>query len=374
MPMRVLFNADYPLSGDRVLLYYPPTEATLDEAVATVSHLVTAAARPSEKAHPTLAVFRMKEPAISLGRFQNAHVALNTAAGLPAPVVRRLTGGPAAWMGAGSVYLALVIPNWPLWLPAATVRGLPKLVQDMVLGALRKDGFSLSMSAADSVTKRGFEVGRMGFDVLDHTIIVELQLGMTEAVTLPEEHAGYPALSEDAFPRRTKHLAELLETRELPAFPLSYATSVAEALFRENFEVRESAFSWLERTRVEGLRPRFVEAEAAPASPATSGPELSSRPHEDYIGFVHATVTFNAQMQFTSVRIFGDFLADSPGIAELEHRLRFTEVSRRNIAQIIDEVLGAPHHVILGLKRLGSVLEALMDAAARHDRWDVMNN
>lgn len=214
----------------------------------------------------------------------------------------------------------------------------------------------------------------MGFDILDSTALVELQLGMTESVALPEEHGGYPALSEDAFPRRTKHLTELLETRELPAFPLSYATNVAEALFREKFEVRQSAVSWLERTRIDGLRPRFVEAEAAPASPAATGPELMSRPHEDYIGFVHAAVTFNPQMQFSSVRIYGDFLADSAGIAELEHRLRWTEVSRRNIAQIIDEVLGAPGHIILGLKRLGSVLEAIMDAASRHDHWDVMNN
>ena len=374
MPMRVLYNADYPLSGDRVLLYYPPTEVTLEDAVAATSHIVSSAARPSEKAHPALAIFRLKEPAISLGRFQHPHVALNAAAGLPVPVVRRLTGGPATWMGAGSVYLSLVIPNWPLWFPSAGVRGLPKLVHDLVLGALRKDGFSLSMSAADSVTKRGFEVGRMGFDVVDATALVELELGMSESVALPEEHNGYPALSEEAFPRRTRHLAELLEARELPSFPLPFATSVAEALFREKFEVRESAFSWLERTRIEGLRQRFVEAEAAPASPATSGPELMSRPHEDYIGFVHAAVIFNAQMQFSSVRIFGDFLADSPGIAELEHRLRWTEVSRRNVAQIIDEVLGAPGHIILGLKRLGSVLDAIMDAASRHDRWDAMNN
>ncbi|PKN47346.1 MAG: hypothetical protein CVU59_03200 [Deltaproteobacteria bacterium HGW-Deltaproteobacteria-17] len=371
MSMRVLYNADYPLSGDRTLLYYPPCETTLNDAVATTSHLVASMSRPSEKVFPTLAVFRMSEPAVSLGRFQHPTVALNTGSGLPAPVVRRLTGGPAAWMGTGSVYLSLIIPNWPLWFPSGGLRSLPKLLNDMILGALRKDGFSLSMSAADSVTKRGFEVGRMGFDVVDNTALLELQLGTQESIALPPELCGYPALSEDAFPRRSRTLAELLETRELPSFPPSFARAIGEALFHEKFDVRDSAFTWLERTRIDGLKPRFLEAEVLPAS---AGSELMSRPHEDYIGFVHAQVTFNAQMQFSSVRIFGDFIADSAGIAELEHRLRWTEINKRNVALIIDEVLGAPGHIILGLKRLGSVLEAIMDAASRHDHWDVMNN
>ena len=370
--MRVLFNADYPLSGDRVLLYYPPCPATLNEAVATTAHIVSAMSRPSEKAFPTLSVFTMSEPAISLGRFQHPSVALNLTAGLPAPVVRRLTGGPTSWMGAESVYLSLVIPNWPLWLQVAGIRNVPKLLNDMILGALRKDGFSLSMSAADSVTKRGFEVGRMGFDILDTTAVLELQLGARETVALAPEYNGYPALSEDAFLRRSRFLADLLETRELPSFPHSYAHSVGEALFREKFEVRDASFSWLEKTRIDGLKSRYLEAEVLPAS--TSPEPLMSRPHEDYIGFVHAQVTFNAQMQFSAVRIFGDFIADSPGITELEARLRWTEINKRNVALIIDEVLGAPGHIILGLKRLGSVLEAIMDAASRHDHWDVMNN
>jgi hypothetical protein len=314
----------------------------------------------------------MSEPAICLGRFQHPTEALNTTVGLPAPVVRRLTGGPAAWMGTESIYLALVIPNWPLWFPAGGLRAIPKLLNDMILSALRKDGFSLSMSAADSVTKRGFEVGRMGFDVVDSTAVLELELGTRESIALPAEHNGYPALSEDAFPRRSRTLAELLETRELPAFPHTFAQAVGESLFREKFEVRESTFSWLEKTRIDGLKPRFIEAEVLPAS-IGPGP-LMSRPHEDYIGFVHAQVTFNAQMQFSSVRIFGDFIADSPGIAELEHRLRWTEINKRSVALIIDEVLGAPGHIILGLKRLGSVLEAIMDAASRYEHWDVMNN
>ena len=78
-----------------------------------------------------------------------------------------------------------------------------------------------------------------------------------------------------------------------------------------------------------------------------------------------AQVTFNAQMQFSAVRIFGDFIADSPGITELEARLRWTEINKRNVALIIDEVLGAPGHIILGLKRLGSVLEAIMGVLDR---------
>jgi len=71
------------------------------------------------------------------------------------------------------------------------------------------------------------------------------------------------------------------------------------------------------------------------------------------------------------VSIGGDFVADSPGIALLENRLRFTDVNKRNIALIIDEVLGAPEHFILGVKRLGTLLDAILDAAARNDAWNV---
>ena len=40
-------------------------------------------------------------------------------------------------------------------------------------------------------------------------------------------------------------------------------------------------------------------------------------------------------------------------------------VKRRPVALVIDDVLGAPEHVIMGIRRLGSILEAILDASRR---------
>ena len=115
----------------------------------------------------------------------------------------------------------------------------------------------------------------------------------------------------------------------------------------------------LDKERITGLLDRVD----VPAESELEGYNVS-RLIEDYIGFVQAACVTNEGGVLQEVRIFGDFLADATGIELLEEKLRWTPIKKRPIALTIDDILGSQDHVILGLKRLGSILEAIMDAAS----------
>ncbi len=366
--MRVIHNQDTPQTADRLLLFHPPVDAPLDMAVASARHAFSSLNRIQEPDRPRLLVFRMSEPAISLGVFQDPQTALDSSASFQVPVVQRLSGGPATWMGAGSYYVVLVLPNWPALFNHVETPKLTKNLMEIFISAMRKINLSLTMSPCEAIIKKGLEVGRITFNLHRKNLLMEFSLGIREPLALAPGLNGYPSLSTEACVRKPGCLQDIPEIREMPVFGESFARAMAEILFHDRHRFQESEFSWLEKTRIENLRSRTqvpVTPESLPVPDV-----LSSRPFEDHIGFVHARVTLSPAFQLNSVRFFGDFIADSGGILELEKRLRHCELQRHAIAKTIDDVLGSPEHIVFGLKRLATFLDAILDAASRHPDWD----
>jgi len=335
-------------------------EVSLTWTLAAEYHLFTTACRNTAEQNPTLLVATIDEPAIMLGRFQHAQSALKESAWEQYPVLRRLSGGPAIFMDRGSVFMSLIIPNFNHHLKPQTLRNLPKNLNDIMLSALRAEGLSLSLAASDVLTKRGYEIGGLGFEIHNDVAVWECWLGVNAPVALPLTLSNYPPLSEDAFNRNSEAITKIVEDLTLPDWGLSFVEIIPYKFKSADMAAAEYDWRWLDRERINGLMDRVT----VPALDPLTGFSLS-RVIEDYIGFVQAACITNEAGILQEVKVFGDFLADSDGIRDLEEKLRWSPVKKRPIALTIDDILGSQSHVILGLKRLGSILEAIMDAATR---------
>ncbi|MBU1239969.1 hypothetical protein KJ865_09685, partial [Myxococcota bacterium] len=270
------------------------------------------------------------------------------------------SGGPAIFMDTGSVFMSLIIPNYQHHLKPQSIRNLPKNLNDIMLSALRAEGLSLSLAASDVLTKRGYEIGGLGFEINNNVAVWECWLGVNSAVALPQSLSNYPPLSDDAFNRNSEAISKIVDDETLPEWGFSFVEMIPIKFKSEEVTAAEFQWRWLDRERINGLLDRVT----VPREPELKGFTLS-RLIEDYIGFVQAACIINDAGIIQEVRIFGDFLADTDGIRLLEEKLRWSPLKKRPIALIIDDILGSQGHVILGLKRLGSILEAIMDAASR---------
>ncbi len=369
--MRVISSSNYHPSGERGVVFHAMTETTLADALASAAHMLHSASRMDSRAWPRLMVFKIQEPAICLGRFQSFRQALNPEAVGDIPVVSRLTGGPACWVAPGTLYFCSILPGWqsqlnPL-LPRTPARVLQKALGDAFRNAFKAMmGVVLADSSGLVYTRQGQEVARMGMDLVSGTLVGEWFLATREKLELPHRLNGYHLARQEPHPPS----GCLQDLSQAPVrVDEGFAQVFSETLLGPDARsVQAGEFTYLDRMRIGALSSRMRVQTALEPGGATL---YASLPHEEAIGFVHAQVAFNNRLQFSMVRICGDFVADSPGIAELENRLRFTDVNKRNIALIIDEVLGAPDHFILGVKRLGTLLEAILEAAARNDSWNV---
>lgn len=371
--MRVISSTHYKPSTERGVVFHTLTRTTLAGALAGATHVLQQTERGQSGAGPHLMAFCITEPAICLGRFQNPQIALDAAAANQFPVMHRLTGGPACWVAPGTFYFCAILPDWQTQLnpilPRTPTRALQKAFNDAFRNAFKSKGFLLTDSANTlCYTRQGQEVARMGMDLTAKGVLVgEWFLAASEKLELPAGLQGYATNLQEAHPA-----PGCLRDLQIPPpedFEPDFARAFGETLLGANAcSVQTGEFTYLDRMRIDLLVPRMrAQSPAAPEGV----PLYTSLLHEESIGFIHAQVAFNPRLQFSYVSIGGDFVADSPGIALLENRLRFTDVNKRNIALIIDEVLGAPEHFILGVKRLGTLLDAILDAAARNDAWNV---
>ncbi|MBN2722452.1 MAG: lipoate--protein ligase family protein [Deltaproteobacteria bacterium] len=359
--MRIITGAVEQENGYQINFLKEP-ETTLAEALAGELHLFTTFERGNSEFHPTLIINTISEPAILLGRYQNEASTLKEEA-WKYPVLRRLSGGQAVFMDKGSVFITFILPEYSKYLKAQTIRSVPKILNDIMLSAFRTEGLSLSLAAADVLTKRGYEVGGVGFEITEKTAVCECWLGMNSSLKLPEGTNAYPALSDEAFTRKPIAITEILDDSTFPQWDQTMAEIISLKMRWERYKVVESTWKWLDRERIAGLKSRVTIDK-----PTSENSELTfSRLIEDYIGFVQAAVSTTEGRMFQEVKIFGDFLADSAGIALLEEKLRWSPVKKRPIALIIDDILGNQGHVILGLKRLGTILEAIMDASGKEE-------
>lgn len=348
------------------LLIAETDELTAEESLGATHYLVEAMNRGRTQGHPWLLISRPKGRAVTLGRFQNERsaVSFDAAKKKEISVFRRITGGTSSLIGDGFLHMALVVSFKNLPIDCEPRQFLQKYgalwVKSFVDLGLKPRYFGRDLlSIGDS------PFGLVSFDIDDKgTGLVETIIAMEESIHLPGKDLNGYATQVRENPSRKAYTTVRQEDETLDSARVVEAVKVA---MQENLELknRERPLNALEKERVRSLLKKVqVSPPKEPASPSYMK-RWRSRTIEESIGFVEATVGVTQGRFLKEVFLHGDFMADSVGIAVLEEKLRMCPIKRRQIALTIDDVLGAPEHVILGIRRLGSILEAIMDAAKK---------
>jgi lipoate-protein ligase A len=216
---------------------------------------------------PTLRIWEWDEPAVVIGSFQSLRneVDQDNAARFGVDVVRRITGGGAMFMEAGSVV------TYSLYAPGDLVRGMSfaesyAYLDDWVLQALRSLGIDATYQPLNDISSPSGKIGgaaqkrlsggavlhhvTMSYDMDGEKMVQVLRIGrekMSDKGTVSAAKRVDPLRAQTGLPR-----AAIIERMEETFVRLTGATrgdltaaelAAAEELVRTKFSTRE----WLER-------------------------------------------------------------------------------------------------------------------------------
>lgn len=345
------------------LLFVRETGVTPSQCLASTAYMMEAVGKGRTQGAPFLKISLPVGEAVVLGRYQNAasSVNLDVCSARDLPLLRRLSGGTTALLGTDRLYLALVLPDRASPLECEPRQFLQRYGAGLIRGLVQA-GLKARYFGKDLVSVEDRPVGVMSFELApDGTALLEAIVGLRRPWCPDAELSAYPPRSKDDGTTGGPTLVgdELTDLRDD-----QLVEGICEALLDLlDLKLESREFSPLEQERIKSLAHRV----AVPTEPPEALPQYlkpwTSRPIEEAIGFVEASVRLTQGRFLRNVSIYGDFMADSGGMEELEDRLKMVPVKRRPVALVIDDVLGAPDHVIMGIRRLGSILEAILDAS-----------
>lgn len=340
-------------------------ELTSAESLASTRYMMEAVHRGRTERAPWLLLSFPKDPALTLGRYQNELFAVSHKAceDRSLPVLRRLSGGNMSMMGDGRLYAALVIhaDNYPL---ECEPRQFLQKYGAVMIRALTDLGFRARYHGRDLVSIQECPVGLLSFEIDGNgAALLESIIAVEKPFRPDNELIGYTQTPRED-PPLDSYTTLSSENNQTQPDDLLKAIGKAAAEIT-GLTAEQRVFSALELERIRSLLHK-VEVSKPLSTPIPAYLKCwHSKLVEESIGFVASTARVTQGRFIKEVSIHGDFMSDSPGIAELEQRLRMCPIKRRQVALIIDDVLGAPEHAILGVRRLGSILEAIMDAAKK---------
>jgi lipoate-protein ligase A len=338
---------------------------TPQESLGASHYLMEALSRGRTDGSPWLLISRPKGSALVLGRYQDQRSAIDFKASKERdlPVVRRLSGGTTSLLSESQIHIALAVSMEEQPIECEPRQFLQKYGAVVVKGLVEL-GLRARYFGQDLISIKERPAGLLSFELDGKgAALLEAILAVSRPTLPDSELVGYPTTvrenpSADAFTTLEQEGSEISFSRIVQGLKTASAATL-------DMIAKERSLTPLEKERVRSLLRKVQVDEPKSGQVPPYLRRFRSRAIEESIGFVEATVGVTQGRFLKDVSIHGDFMADSGGIADLEQRLRMCPIKRRQVALIIDDVLGAPDHVILGIRRLGSILEAIMDAAKK---------
>lgn len=349
----------------KVLLVTECDDFSAEESLGATYYIIEAMKRGRTQGNPWLFVSTPGKSGLTLGRFQKSTSATNMeqAKNRNIPVLRRLTGGTSFLMGEGFIHIALAVSMDRQPLDCEPRQFLQKYGAILVK-ALASLGLRARYMGRDLLSIGENPVALVSFDIDENRIALLESIVSVEKPGIPDETLdGYPAPVRES-PTRDSHTSIQYENQEITSERI---ISAVKTCMKDAFklDIEKRRLNPLERERILSLLKKVRITQPADQSIPLYVKKWSSRPIEESIGYVEASVGVTQGRFLKEAEIYGDFMADSAGMKILEEKLRMCPIKRRQVALTIDDVLGAPEHVILGIRRLGSILEAIMDAAKK---------
>jgi hypothetical protein len=297
--------------------------------------------------------------AVVLGAYQHAGHALNREAlsALALPVLRRRTGGSAVWAGDGLLYVALGLHD------ASALMGCPpgKILNRNVRGLLagvRSLGVPAHYFGRDFVSFGTDPGAYVAWDeASDGKVLLEAFVALDTPFTLPVPLPGYPVAREPALRGKTPATLRSAGATQtagevLAALTDGYARAFAVAFTPDPPSASELADSSARRDQ------QTVDV-------ADDGALCWSAPVEEAIGFISAGARLDGTGRFAEVALGGDLLQHRACPEQLRNELCGSEPDPDRIGAALDRVYAARPGLIEGVRSLGSLRGALLDAAQR---------
>ncbi|MBI2891330.1 MAG: hypothetical protein HYY13_11165 [Nitrospirae bacterium] len=276
---------------------------------------------------------------IALGRYEHPASAIKTdlCREREVPVVRRPTGGIPVRFGPGTLHVALLLPHASVWLDTPPPKILNRYSRGL-LAALQGLGLDAAYTGREFLSANGSHVGYLSFEIAQGgAVLVEIVLGLEAPWTVADDLIAHPA-------------------------PAGFATGGKPSRSLQDLLSRTVTTEEMIQHVLDGLRRRYgIEPSPADPLPLLS-PSRNETPIEDEpldgfrharlpvsIGFVEAFVELR-ERTLTRAHFRGDFLADSPGIGELEARLAGAPCTAETIEASMRSVYDGARHVLLGAR------------------------
>ncbi|HMI92540.1 MAG TPA: hypothetical protein VK509_14295 [Polyangiales bacterium] len=295
--------------------------------------------------------------AVVLGAYQHAGHALRREAldALALPVLRRRTGGSAVWAGDGLLYLALGLHDASALMACPPGKILNRNVRGLLAGA-RSLGVPTHYFGRDFVSFATDPGAYIAWDEAgDGRVLIEAFVALETSFSMPAPLRGYPAGREPPLRGKTPTTLRNAGATQPPDQVLA---ALADGYGR-GFAV---AFSpdppnAAELSAIAALRPQLALEVAADAGLCWAAPL------EEAIGFISAGARLDAAGRFAELALGGDLLQHRDCPAQLRAALIGREPEPERIGAALDQVYAARPGLIEGVRTLGTLRAALLDAA-----------
>ena len=292
---------------------------------------------------PLLLIYASPGRSISIGRYHSLGGALEHDG---INVIRRLTGGRVVGAGQGWLGIALILPTRTALLREGTTHLKPEQIMNRyargILAGMRALGIDCFYPGRDAITFEQREIAMCTFETdASGAMLFEAAVahnrGMEELVHDLERIDPDGALS-------------------CRMYDAASATKVMRELARDvSFDELAGAIASGYRSLLGQTRRRELTAiESANAqrrghAPATSrwlqmpvaGPSLTLRNRiASQLGAIEAAVARKADGTIEAARLSGDFIANSPAVAELESELRGRPLDLASISHAVTKTFG----------------------------------
>ncbi len=302
---------------------------------------------------PTLVVFGSPGKFVSLGRYHFYDAPAESSGSVA--VSRRLTGGRIVGAGQGWVSIALVLASRTALLAERDAHIAPEQLMNRhirgLLAALRSLGCDCFYPGRDAVTARGRELAMCSLEITSRgAMLFEASLavnrGMEDLIHELDRFDPGGALTSPMYDasNATKLVREL--DRDVGFDDLVAAICAGYGEFAGGLNARKLT---AEEQAQAARRSAILEADGWPISPRP--PAIFNRRNRTsgQIGTVDAQVLVNEEFNIARLRLGGDLIANSSGLAELEAALKGAHFDFASISRAINETYGRSENFILGL-------------------------
>jgi hypothetical protein len=331
-------------------------EVSARRELATVAAVMRAVADARDRGAPFggLVMADLSGNTEALGRWQ---VPGDLSGPLRESFVRRWTGGHGTVYGDGILSVCAVLPEPGAWLdeagPLPAERALNRYSRGFLRGISRL-GVQAAYPGRDFLTVSRRNAGYLSAERdARGVLLVQAVLAVDTEYTLEAEPplgAGLPPV-----PAPTT-LAEELDERDVSGH---VQTAIAEG-FAAQFRLDLEAWTdgELPLAPDEGALPPLV-----PEDELVSGEEV-----EIPIGSLEAFVRLGPKGRLDRVRLAGDWIADSAGVAALEAALVGAAPERSALAKLVAPIVVDPAHLFIGIDSPDCIVEVVLRAAAAAER------